>query len=189
MKDSLAFATQNTEGLSEWLNYLAIFISISGLIISLGVFVIHFRRDRRESKNLAIEKKRAQKKVKISTSKVNYNFDQGIVPETNDYYEDHIVTFDYTFRNNGNPMIYPESVLISFLKPLLGEEIKEFRFNVNPSKMKIEKGDQITLRFAQSFDSVEIADSILKSSVKIRLVDIEGDRFETPLFALISEEY
>tara|TARA_R110002020_G_scaffold62045_2_gene166500 strand:+ start:670 stop:1239 length:570 start_codon:yes stop_codon:yes gene_type:complete len=189
MKDSLKFAAQHSEVSSGWLNSLSIVISIAALIVSIGVFIIHFRRDRRESKNQLAAEKKSQKKVKISTSKVDYAFEQGVENYSNDVFQDHVVSFEYTFRNNGNPSIYPETVIISFLKPLLGEEIETFTFNVNPSKMKIDKGDHITLRFAQAFDTFEVADSIVNSSVKIRLVDIEGDRFETPLFKMTSNDY
>ncbi|MDP2040401.1 MAG: hypothetical protein Q8S14_02270 [Algoriphagus sp.] len=165
-------------------DYITIGISCLAILVSIGVLAMHWRRDVREKSKQKLDEKNLEKRVKISTSKARYEFEQNINPENGEYYEDHIVFFDYKFRNNGAPTIYPEIVIISFLKPLIGEEIKSFTFNINPSKMKMSLGEEISLRFGQGFGKYELADEIMKSSLKIKLIDIQGDHFETPLLKL-----
>lgn len=189
MEDSLSLGIQNVEVSVSLINYLAILISIIGLLISGGVFFMHFRRDIRESKKHKKEEKNAEKKVQISTSGISYLFERGLERAGMEYYEDHIVSFDCVFRSNGNPTVYPETIVIDFLKPLTGEVIKTFTFNLNPSKKKFNLGEELPFRFSQAFESYEIADTLIKSSIKIKLTDIQGDRFETPLLKLEAEPY
>ncbi len=165
-------------------DYVTLSISILALIVSIGVLILHYRRDKRECEKQKQDEKNNKKCFKFFASKATYELERGLDPKIGDYFEDHIVDFTFSFRNIGVPSIYPTNAILTFLKPLLGEEIRSFHYSLNPSKSKINQGEEFSLRFGQGFESFEIADSIIKSTLKIKLIDIEGNVFESQLIKL-----
>lgn len=161
----------------EWIS-----LTLSGLALTISIIVacFHYRRDHRESKKFKSDNEQAKKKVKFSISEINYSLERG-ADQTGKFFEHHLVTFDVFILNVGIPPIYLDKIGVVFTKPLVGEVITSFTFSVHDTKNKIEQGEKFSLRFAQAFDSKELAYDIINSQFMIKLSNIQNEALSSDL--------
>lgn len=162
------------------MNCISLTLSILALIISSIVAFLHYRRDRRESTKFKSDNEQVRKKIRFSISEINYSLERG-QEGTGEYYEDHLVTFDVFIQSIGNPPIHLDKIGVIFTKPLVGEKVRTFTFDVPNSRNKIEKGERYPLRFAQAFVSKEFAYMVINSQIEIKCSDLDGEIFSSGL--------
>ncbi|MDO6436275.1 hypothetical protein Q4534_02595 [Cyclobacterium sp. 1_MG-2023] len=100
------------------MNLVAIIISIVSLVVSSGVFILHFRRDRRES--LAFEKANALI-IRFTFLKALYNEYKGHDQMTGNFFEEYLLKILYQIQNNSNFPIIIDKVYLIFKNPESGK--------------------------------------------------------------------
>lgn len=135
MEDSLSNGMQQAEASIALINFLAIIISVVGLLISGGVFCMHFRRDRRES--TAFERANRLDIGAFILSAKYYEY-KGHDQFTGEFEEDYKLEIPYQIHNKSNFPVIIETVVAVFKNPQSGKHIKTFEQDFSRGQIVIQ---------------------------------------------------
>ncbi|MFC5625654.1 hypothetical protein [Algoriphagus winogradskyi] len=169
MEDSLSLGVQNAETSIAFINFLAIIISVIGLLISGGVFLMHFRRDRRESQAL----ERANRlDIGAFVLVAKYYEYKGHDQFTGEFQEEYKLEIPYQIHNKSNFPIIIETVFTVFKNPESGKHIKTFEQDFSRGQIVIQslssKNFKLNIPMADENRIKEVMDMSINLRIMIR---------------------
>ncbi|WP_194777145.1 hypothetical protein [Pararhodonellum marinum] len=149
------------------MDFVAIIISIASLIISIGVFIMHFRRDRRDT--LAFE--RANKlDIRTTLLKASYYELMGHDQMTGDFIEEYSLKIPYQIQNNSNFPIIIDTVFVVFIDPVSGKHISTKKNDFSKGQIVINSLDSKNFNFTIYLSNREKINEIIDLSITFRVL-------------------
>lgn len=149
------------------MDFVAIIISIVSLIISVGIFIMHFRRDRRDS--LAFE--RANKlDIRTSLLKARYYEFKGHDQMTGDLIEEYSLKIPYQIQNNSNFPIIIDTVFLVFKNPLSGKHITTKKHDFSKGQVVINSLVSKNFNFTIFLTTEKKISEIIGLSITLRVL-------------------
>lgn len=149
------------------MNLLTIIISIVSLVASCGVFIMHFRRDRRES--LAFERANALI-IKSTLLKASYTEDKRHEQMTGDVLEEYLLKIQYQIQNDSNFPIIIDKVYLIFKNPESGKHYSTITLDFSRGQVVINSLSSKNFEKIFDFKKADKINDIKGLSITIRVL-------------------